>query len=168
MVPCEPKHLNSRIFSWSKIRPRVVWRILQMPMEVPIFSQAAKEVIESKLSSGLKKNRYIGILKRCYHEISWQCAVNSSYMKLKNTVSSTSFFLRPGNQRIQEVIKYPTILCVCVCVFLFSHIHFYFVAHCGNENGKKARRKISETKTARASRLFVHFFVCRRCATTSS
>ena len=168
MVPCESKHLNSRIFSQSKIRPRVVWRILQMPMEVPIFSQAAKEVIESKLSSGLKKNRYIGIRKRCYHEISWQCAVNLSYMKLKNTVSSTSFFLRPGNQRIQEAIKYPTILCVCVCVFFFSHIHFYFVAHCGNENGKKARRKISETKTARASRLFVHFFVCRRCATTSS
>lgn len=121
MVPCEPKHLNSRIFSWSKIRPRVVWRILQMPMEVPIFSQAAKEVIESKLSSGLKKNRYIGILKRCYHEISWQCAVNLSYMKLKNTVSSTSFFLHPGNQRIQEVIKYPTILCVCVCVSFFAY-----------------------------------------------
>ena len=97
MVPCEPKHLNSRIFSWSKIRPRVVWRILQMTMEVPIFSQTAKEVIESKLSSGLKKNRYIGILKRCYHEISWQCAVNLSYIKLKNTVSSTSFFLQLGN-----------------------------------------------------------------------
>ena len=145
MVPCEPKHLNSRIFSWSKIRPRVVWRILQMPMEVPIFSQAAKEVIESKLSSGLKKNRYIGILKRCYHEISWQCAVNLSYMKLKNTVSSTSFFLRPGNQRIQEVIKYPTILCVCVC-FFFRIFIFTLLRTAATRTAKRQDERLAKQK----------------------
>ena len=65
-----------------------------MRMEVPIFSQAAKEVIESKLSSGLKKNRYIDILKRCY-EIKCQRAVNLSYRKLKNR--QLHVFLPPGN-----------------------------------------------------------------------
>ena len=56
-------------------------------------------------------------------------------MKLKNTVSSASFF------------------------FVLLYV---FVVHCSNENSKKAIWKTSETNTARASRLFVHFIVCLR------